>query len=132
MNGSGLEPGFGEGPPDRLVVMAGPLHGDDQVVEPVVVDGLSELLDGGPEAGLAVWDLDGGDQDLAEEVGQHPLGPGLGAIDADDAEVVGPDPLDAGMQGSGGLVDLMPALPATTPEVGRNSHGIDLHARADG
>lgn len=132
MDGADLEPGIGEGPPDRLVVMTGPLHGDDEVVEPVVQNGLSELLESGSKPGLSVWNLDGGDQDLAEEVGEHPLGPGLGAIDADDTEVVGPDPLDAGMQGSGGLVDLMPALPATTPEAGRNSHGIDLYARADG
>jgi hypothetical protein len=36
------------------------------------------------------------------------------------------------MQHSCGLVDLMPALPATTPGLSGKSHGIDLRAWADG
>src|SRR5262249_47718302 len=55
-----------------------------------------------------------------------------GAVDADDAEVLGPDLLDAGVQGAGRLVDLMPARPAVSPAVGGDSHGMDLHAGADG
>jgi hypothetical protein len=98
MDGADLEGGLREGPFDRLVVMAGPLDGDDEVVEPMVVDGVTELRDGALEPVAVVGNLDGCDQDLAEEIGEHPLGPGLGAIDVDDAEVLGPDPLDARMK----------------------------------
>ena len=34
----------------------------------------------------------------AEEVGQHPFGPGLGTIDSHDAEVLRTDLLDSGME----------------------------------
>ena len=101
-----LEPGVGEGPLDRLMVAAGPFHGDDEVVEVVVHDGLTEACDGGLEAVTGVGDYERFDQNIAEEVGEHPLGPGLGAVDADDAEVLGPDLLDTGMDSSCGLVDL--------------------------
>jgi hypothetical protein len=110
------------------MVAAGPLHGDDEIVELVLLDRLPEPLDGGPEAGLGVRDLDGFDQDLAEEVGEHPLGPGLGAVDTDDAEVLGSDLLDAGMEHPCGLVDFVPALPATTPGLSGKRHGIDLRS----
>ena len=37
---------------------------------------------------MRVFDLSGFDEEAAVEVGEHPLGPGLGTIDADDAEVL--------------------------------------------
>jgi hypothetical protein len=132
VHGADVEAGISERPLDRLVVSAGAFHGDDEVVEAVVGDGSAEPLDGGPEAVSGVGHLDGFDQDVAEEIGEHPLGPGLGAVDADDAEVLGSDLLDAGVQDACGLVDLVRSLPAASPSWDVNSHGVDLHAGADG
>src|SRR5262245_47579345 len=41
------------------------------------------------------------DQDAAVEIGEHPLGAGLGTIDSHDAEVLRCGLLDPGMQGAG-------------------------------
>ena len=49
----------------------------------------------GLEARPGVLDDGGGYEDAAVEVGEHPLGAGLGAVDGDDAEVLRPDGLDA-------------------------------------
>ena len=43
--------------------------------------------------------------DISIEIGEHPFGTGLGAIDGDDAEVLGPDLLDPGMDRARGLGD---------------------------
>ena len=49
---------------------------------------------------------DGGgrDEDVAVEVGEHPLGAGLGTVEADDAEVLGSDLLDARVKDAGRLL----------------------------
>ena len=67
--------------------------------------GLADLGDHRVEARLVVFDHGGGDEDAAVEVGEHPLGAGLGTIDGHDAEVLGADLLDPGMERSGRLGD---------------------------
>ena len=57
------------------------------------------------EARPGVLDDGRGDEDAAVEVGEHPLGAGLGAVDGDDAEVLRPDGLDPGVDRAEGLVD---------------------------
>src|SRR5262249_32161530 len=98
------------------VVAAGTFDGDDQVAELVLRGGAAEEVEGGVEIGSADGEGGGWDQDVAVEVGGEPLAAGLGAIDGDDAEVVGADGLDAWMEGAGGLVDggvgAVPAAPA--------------------
>jgi hypothetical protein len=64
MDGADLEAGLGEGPFDRLVVTAGLFDGDDEVVEPMVVEGVMELRDGALEPIAVVGNLDGCDQTL--------------------------------------------------------------------
>ena len=60
---------------------------------------------GALEAGLIMLDDGGRDEDPAVEVGEHDLGPGLGTVDAEDAEVLGSDGLDPGMKDAVGLVN---------------------------
>ena len=49
---------------------------------------------------------DGGrGEDGAREVGEHPLGAVLGAIDGDDAEVLGSNAFDACVEDAAGLVN---------------------------
>src|SRR5438477_69254 len=61
--------------------------------------------DGGVEVGSGVGDGSGRDEDAAVEVGEEELGAGLGAVEADDAEVFGSDLLDAWMEHTTGLAD---------------------------
>jgi hypothetical protein len=96
----GLEAGGGEGALDEAMLAASAFDGDDQVAEVVRLEGLAELSDGGGEGGAVVLDDGRRDEDLAVEVGKHPLGAGLGTVDGDDAEVLGPDLLNARMDGA--------------------------------
>jgi hypothetical protein len=102
---AGLEPGGDGGALDRGVVVAGALDGDDEVAEVVIGHGPADA--GGEVGEPAAGVLDGGrfDEDVPIEIGEHPFGAGLGAIDGDDAEVLGADVLDPGMHGSRGLGD---------------------------
>lgn len=68
-------------------------------------EGLADLGDGGVQSGAVVLDRGGRDQDAAVEVGQQEFGAGLGAVEADDAEVLGTDLLDAGMEQAARLGD---------------------------
>ena len=63
--------------------------------------------------------VDGGgrDEDVAVEVGEHQLGARLGTVDADDAEVLGTDVLDAWVEHAARLGD------------GRARHGVDGRLR---
>jgi hypothetical protein len=72
-----------------------------------LVDGkcLANLGDGGVEVGPVVGDHRGRDENAAVEVGEEELGAGLGAVEADDAEVFGTDLLDARMKDAAGLAD---------------------------
>lgn len=47
--------------------------------------------------GLDVVELGRPDEDVPVEVSEHPFGARLGAVDGDDAEVLGSDLLNAGM-----------------------------------
>jgi hypothetical protein len=76
------------------VVLAGALDGDEQVVELVPAAGFLDLLVGAVEGAVAVRDFGRLDADGTEEVGEQELGPGLGGIETEDAEVLGPDGLD--------------------------------------
>src|SRR6266850_5177799 len=102
---AGLEAGGGEGVLNGAMVTAGPLDGDHEVAQVVVAAGPAELIDGGVEGGAVVREQRGGHQDVAVEIGEHPLGAGLGAIDRDDAEVFGTDLLDARMKSAAGLLN---------------------------
>jgi hypothetical protein len=56
---------------------------------------VAEPLDGGAKIGLGVYQDGGFDEDRAIVVAEKILGPGLGAIDADDAKMLRPDRLHA-------------------------------------
>jgi hypothetical protein len=100
MDDACLEAGGGEGVADGLVITSGSFDGDEEVAEVVLTDGLTQALDGVIEGGAVVFDEAWWDKEIAEEVGEHPFGSCLGTIDADDAEVLGADFLDAGMEGA--------------------------------
>ena len=88
----------------RSVVAAGAFHRHQQIMEGMLLQRLPDLGDGGLQGGAVVFDDRGRDEDIAVEVAEHPLGAGLGTIDADDAEVLGSDLLDAGVNDAGRLV----------------------------
>jgi len=97
------------------------------------VQGGAHRLDHGPEAGLGVLHLGGVDSDAAVEVGEHPLGPGLGTIDADDAEMLRPDGLDSGSDHPARLVDgLGRGRGASFPGLESTSHEKGLLVRVWG
>ena len=77
-----------------------------------------------------VFDLSGCNEEAAVEVGEHPLGPGLGTIDADDAEVLRSDGLDPGSDHPARLVDgLGRGREASFRGLESTSHGKDLLVR---
>ena len=104
MDEAGLEPGGGEGPLDGEVVAAGPLDGDDEVAEAGSATA-SRIVGPWPRVPRGCARRRWRYEDAAVEVGEHPFGAGLGAVDGDDAEVLGPDGLDPGVDGAEGLVD---------------------------
>jgi hypothetical protein len=88
-----------------VVVAAGPLHGDEHVAQIVRPACVLELGHGGVEFDTVVCHFRGRHEASAVIITEHPLEAGLGAIDADDAEVFGADVLDAGMNEAARLVD---------------------------
>jgi hypothetical protein len=102
---AGLELRGVAGPLDGEVVSPGPLDGDDEVGDTGPGEGLADRPDHGLEARPGMLDDGRGYDDAAVEVGEHPLGAGLGAVDGDDAEVLRPDGLDPGVDRAEGLVD---------------------------
>jgi len=111
------------------VVAAGALDGDDVVLDAVLVQGRAEEPHGGLKTGLIVRDGGRFDEDPAVEIGEHHFGPGLGAIDAEDAEVLGSDGLDPGMEHSVGLLDGVRAATAARFRPSGTSHRQDLLER---
>jgi len=101
-----LEAGLAEGALHGAVVLAGALDEDDQVAQVMLLHGLTEAVDGGLEVAAGVGQRGRRAQHLAVEVGEQPLGAGLGAVDGDDAEVLRPDLLHAGDQLAVGLQQL--------------------------
>jgi hypothetical protein len=77
-----------------------------------------------------VFDDGGWYEDVTEEVGEHPLGSRFGTIDADDAEVLGSDFLDARVKSAvwflDGLHGLGPSSAAGT------DHGYYLRKKGEG
>ena len=71
----------------------------------MVGDGLSESREGKVEVGPGVFDEGRGNECSAIEVGQHPFRAALGAVDADDPEVLGAGGLDSWVQGAVGFMD---------------------------
>ena len=85
-----------ESPLSQLVITPGLLQDHDVILDLVGSRDLADLGEGMIERVAAMVQDRGSDQNLAIEVGQHPLGAGLGTIDGDDAEVLGADGSDAG------------------------------------
>ena len=85
--------------------------------------------DGGVEVGAVVGDGGGRDEDVAIEVGEQELGACLGAVEADDAEVFGPDLLDARVEGAAGLLDDVGGAGAGTIAGGATGHKDCLRKR---
>ena len=103
MDDADLESRGGDGTLDRAVVAAGPFDDHDQVADLGRSRAERTLDRRANPAGLL--DHGGSDEDAAVEVGEHPFGTGLGAIDGDDTEVLGSDPLDTGTDHATSLVD---------------------------
>ena len=103
MQDARLETGSGEGALDQPVIAAGAFNGYQAIAELVVGEGLADLRDGGFEVRPVVGDVRRWDDDPAVEVGEEELGTYLGAVKAEDTEVLGPDFLDARMENTARL-----------------------------
>ncbi len=127
MDDAGLEAGGDGGALDRRVVVAGALDGDDRIAEVMLGRGAADP--GGEVAEPLAGMLDGSglNYDISIEIGEHPFGTGLGAIDGDDAEVLGPDLLDPGMDRARGLGDR-----GGTAGPARGAAGCDGHVDTSG
>jgi hypothetical protein len=97
MNDAHLESAGGKGPGGRMMISARAFDGDDEIAQTTLLDRLAQGGDGGIEAGTVVFDDRRLDDHVAIEIRKHPFGSGLGAVDGDDAEVLGSDLLNAGM-----------------------------------
>src|SRR5262249_26348365 len=104
VHGADVGTGLGEGVAGYMVVAAGALDGDHEVPEVVGRLGAAEVGQGGSGLDALLGHLGGGHQDVAVKVAEHPLEARLGTIDGDDAEVLRPDRLHAGMDDAAGLL----------------------------
>jgi len=100
-----LEPSLEEGTLDRAVIASRPLDDNDQVLDAVPCTAIAHCLDRGLEAGSVVFGCHGLEEDSAVEVGEHHLGAGLGAIDANEGEMFGADRLNARVHHSAWLMN---------------------------
>jgi hypothetical protein len=73
----------------------------------------------------------GRQEDLAVEVDEHPLGASLGAVDGDDAEVLGADVLNARVDDAAGLLQDIGTGLAATP-AGQGSGHDNLRVKGPG
>src|SRR5262249_28074118 len=85
-----------------------------------------EVVDGGVESRAGVLDDGQGDEDAAVEVGEQPVGAGLGRVDGDDAEVLGSDSLDARGEQAVGLAEVLAAVGAAASGWRAGLHGWGL------
>jgi len=92
----------------------------------VSADGLTELVDRGVESGSVMREQRGRHQDVAVEISEHPLGARLGAIDRDDAEVLGADLLDARVECAAGLLQNVGTSATRALASVRTGHGDRL------
>jgi hypothetical protein len=95
MENTGLEAGAGEGTLDEAVIATSAFDGDEAVVELVLGKGLANLSDGVGEGEPVVLDVGRWDEHPAVEIGEEKLGTHLGAVEAEDAEMIGADSLHA-------------------------------------
>ena len=102
-----LEASTGEAALDDAVIAAGTLDGDETVAELVRGKGVSNLSDGGVQVRSVMGDVGRRDKDASIEVGEEELGAHLGTVEADDAEVLGTDLLDARVQHAGRLANML-------------------------
>jgi len=72
------------------MITAGTFHRHQAVVKTAGRQYLPDLSNRPIQTGAVVFDDGWRDDDVAVEVTQHPFGPGLGTIDTDNAEVLGP------------------------------------------
>lgn len=104
MNDAGFEAGGSEGALNRAMVTAGAFDRDQQIFQLMVADSLAELVERGFERRPVVGEESRPHQDVAIEIGEHPFGASLGAIDRDDAKVLGTNFLNARMKSTAGLL----------------------------
>jgi hypothetical protein len=95
MDDADFKAGRGEGVLRGMVIAAGAFDGDDDIAQIVPGHGLTQLSRRRRQGGPVMLDDGGWNQDIAIEVAQHPLGAGLGTIDADNAKMLRSDLLDA-------------------------------------
>src|SRR5262249_48057070 len=96
----------------RPVVLAGAFDSDEEIAELMLVTSLLELLVDGAQGAVVVGEFGGWNQHGTEEIGKQELGACFGAIDTDDAEVLGPHRLDATAKLAARLVE-QEGLPLT-------------------
>jgi hypothetical protein len=72
-----------------VVITAGAFNGNEAIVNAMLLTSRDETGHRAIEFRPIVSDLGARNQDVAVEIGEHPFGPRLGTIDADDAEVLG-------------------------------------------
>ena len=106
VNDAGLKASTSESSQYWQVIATGALDDDDQIFQAIASDGLAENSDGFVESGPIVFDDRGRDEGAAVEVGHHPLRAGLGAVNGDDAEVLGTDFLNPWRKDAGWIAEL--------------------------
>ena len=104
VNQARLEAGLAEGVLDGTVILAGAFDGDDEVLEFVLLHGLTKAIEGSLEIALGVRQRGRFEEDAAIEVGQEVARARLGAVEGEDAEVFGADLLDAADELAVGLL----------------------------
>jgi hypothetical protein len=119
-----------ESPLHGTMIFAGAFDGDDEVSQIVLAERLADALDGGLQFALAMHHHRGRHMNGAEEIRQHELGAGLGAIDGNNAEVLRPDRLDTAGELTPRL--LHQKLPATAGAGRMNRTGHDNYLRRNG
>ncbi len=98
-----LKTGGSKGALHDAMVPTGTFDGDEPVSYLVSGEGCADLCDGRGEVGPSMSHGGGRDEDAAIEISDEKFGTSLGAVKADDAEVLGPDLLDARMKNAARL-----------------------------
>lgn len=111
-----------EGPFDGLMIGSCLLDRQDQVFQVMPGHGFADLQDGHVEVPPLMRQFLRRFQDRAVEVGEHPLGTSLGAVDTDDAEAFRPDTLDPRLQHALRLVNGLGTTRRTTLRSDYGSH----------
>ncbi len=105
MKDAGLETRCRKGALHEAVIAARAFDGDDTIAKLVLLERLADLGDGGLERRSGMIDHRRRDQQTAIEVAEQKLGACFAAVKADDAEVLGPNLLDARMQDAARFTD---------------------------